>query len=125
MRTWTLTFDWARPPLSMNDRLHYTAKARITARIREVVAAHARTAGIPPLEHCTVILRWTVTDRRVRDVENPTPTYKAACDALVDAGVVPDDRPELMSKHMPRIVYVPRADGGVAHIELDVTEGHA
>lgn len=106
MTEYILTFPLlARPPLTANQRLHHFAKARITRDLREATASLARHAGIPPLGRCEVSLTWYVKDRRRRDADNIVPTLKAMCDGLVDAGVVVDDTPDLMVKHMPRIEY--------------------
>jgi hypothetical protein len=83
------------------------AEAKLTAMIR----ASARDAfmSFPAVARVDVVMVWVVKDRRKRDVENPVPTLKALCDGLVDAGIVPDDTPNYMVKHMPRIVYDPGA----------------
>lgn len=106
MTTWTLTPGWSKPPLSMNDRLHHHVKARIVADIRAAGCWLAREQHIPHLEHVTVSMVWTVPDRKRRDDENPVATLKPFCDGLVDAGIVPDDTPEYMTKLMPTIRYV-------------------
>ena len=60
---------------------------------------------------------WIVTDARKRDEDNVVPTLKALCDGLVDAGVVADDTPRYMVKHMPKIVL---RRGVRPHMELRV-----
>ena len=117
MEMWTLVPDWVRPPLSMNDRLHYRPHAKIVATIRATILALAVEAGIPPLEHAVVVMVWTVPDRKERDAENPVATYKPACDAIVSAGVVPKDTPEWMTKLMPTIEYVK----GVSGVRFEVS----
>lgn len=96
-----LTFPWPRPLLSANDRLHWAVKARRTKTIRDMTAVLARK--VAPAEHVTVQLVWTVRDHRRRDEDNTYPTFKAMCDGLVDAGVVPDDTPQFMTKLGPVI----------------------
>lgn len=98
------SFDWPRPPLSMNQRLHRMQEAKLTAMVRR--AAAEAFAQFPPVERVDVTMTWTVKDRRRRDDENPVSTLKALCDGLVDAGVVPDDTHAFMVKHMPVITYV-------------------
>lgn len=71
-------------------------------------------------EHCTVTLVWAPGDNRRRDVDNFVPTLKAAADALIDAGVVPDDTPRWMTKRMPTITPAPAAPG----LWLDVETEH-
>ena len=115
--SYTLTFEYTSPPLSLNDRMHHMQRAKRTNQIRKDTARLG--AGIiPRLRRCEVTLIWYVTDRKKRDAENPVPTLKAMCDALVDPlGVVPDDTPEYMVKHMPVIEWTPN---GPAHMVLVV-----
>jgi crossover junction endodeoxyribonuclease RusA len=116
MFTTDLLFDYPRPPLTANQRLHWRRKAAITRDIREATALLARR--IPSLTGCDVRLTWYVTDKRRRDADNLVPTLKAMCDGLVDADVAPDDTPDLMTKHMPVIFYEP---AGIARMVLTVT----
>lgn len=115
MSTHRLTLPWRRPPLTANQRQHWTQRHRLTAETRQTVAWLARAARIPAGQHCTVTLMWAPGDRRRRDTDNLVPTLKAACDGLLDARVVPDDTPQHMTKHMP--IIAARAPG----MWLDVT----
>lgn len=98
-------------PLTTNDRLHWRVKARYVAEIRESVAWRARQAHIPPQEHVTVQLHYAPGDARRRDAPNLVATSKPAVDALVDAGVVPDDTARWVEELMP-VLHVPT---GVLH----------
>lgn len=99
-----LELPYEKPPLSMNDRKHHMARARITRQIRSTTAWLAKQAKVPiGLEHATVCLHYRPRDRRVRDADNLMPVLKAACDGLVDYGLTADDTPELMQKLMPII----------------------
>ncbi len=99
-----LELPYQNPPLSMNDRKHHMARARITRQIRSTTAWLAKQAKVPiGLEHATVCLHYRPRDRRVRDADNLMPVLKAACDGLVDYGLTADDTPELMQKLMPII----------------------
>ena len=111
-----LHFDYVRPPLSMNQRLHWRKKAEITKDIR--TATRLLAHRIPFLGNCEMSLVWNVTDRRIRDADNAIPTLKAMCDGIVDAGIVLDDRPEFMTKLMPTIVLLPK--GSKASMVLTV-----
>ena len=112
-----LTFPWERPPLNANQRLHWAKKASLTKNVRESARLWARK--LPKSQrHITVQLVWVVTDRRRRDSDNIYPTFKAMCDGIVDAGIVPDDTPEYMTKLAPIIRHEP---GGTARLELEVT----
>lgn len=113
MTTWTLTLPWRDMPLSLNDRRHHMAQYQLAAEVKDWTRKLAAQAGIPRLAHATVTLVWVVPDRRIRDEENPVPTLKACCDGLRDEvrrgvrvlGIVPDDNPAWMTKHMPVIEY--------------------
>lgn len=102
-----LRFDYPRPPLTANQRMHWRQKAAITADVRHATALLA--ARLPELGRCRVTLTWVVTTKHRRDADNLVPTLKAMCDGLVDAGVVEDDTPDLMEKVMPVIHYSPGA----------------
>ena len=104
-REWHFDFDWSKPPLSLNYRMHYLQAAKITKELRGLSCALAIEQGIPTLQRCEVVLTWFVKDQRKRDDENPVPTLKALCDGLPDAGVVLDDTNRFMVKHMPVIEY--------------------
>lgn len=108
-------FDWPRPPLTANQRLHWRARAVLTAEVRGT--AGIAVSGFPKSDRVDVTLTWVVGDKRRRDADNIVPTLKAICDGIVDAGVVPDDTPDLIVKHMPVIRYEP---GVRAHMVLEV-----
>jgi crossover junction endodeoxyribonuclease RusA len=111
--SWVLTPPWHTLPVSLNHRQHWAAKARAVADCRVWAGWAAKAAHIPPLRHAVVELVWYAPDRRRRDADQPVGTLKPCCDGLVDAGVVPDDTPEWMTKLMPRIEYR-KNHGGVA-----------
>lgn len=106
MTVYELDLPWTSPPLSLNHRRHWRAHARKAAELREtahVLAKKHRLHIGGPYPHVEVTLHYVPRDRRTRDSENPIPTLKACCDGLVDAGVVEDDDPTHMTKHMPVI----------------------
>jgi crossover junction endodeoxyribonuclease RusA len=120
---WIIQFDHHRvPPLSLNKTMHWAVRSKITRALRADTKYRARVLGIPPLRRVQAQLVWHVTDSRTRDTDNPVPTLKAMCDGLVDAGIVPDDKPEFMSKPEVEIRYRPRRDGGYGHLTLEVRE---
>lgn len=96
-----LTLPWTAPPLSMNHRRHWRATAEKTKEIRDAAHVLAKQARIGASPRVAVTLHYRPQSRRVRDAENSTPTLKAACDGLVDAGIVVDDEPRFMVKNMP------------------------
>ena len=102
-RVWTISLPWQRPPLHLNDRTHWAAKAKLTAMVRKTAWTLARANRVPTLDRCEVTLIWAPPDRRTRDADNLVATLKPLCDGLVDANIVPDDTPWFMVKHMPRI----------------------
>lgn len=105
---WELDMPWVRPPLNLNDRMHWAAKARLTAEIRRDAGLIMRSAKIPPLSYATVGLDWIVPDQRRRDTDNPVLTLKPCADAMVDVGILVDDTPEFVSKRETRILYLPK-----------------
>jgi crossover junction endodeoxyribonuclease RusA len=117
--TYRIPLPWDRPPLTENQRLHRMAVAKLTKQIRRDVGWLVKAARVPPSDHCKVVLHWAPGDHIERDAENPTPTYKAACDGIVDAGVVPKDTPQYMVKEMPVIVPPPEPNG--MWLEITVT----
>ncbi|WIE65925.1 hypothetical protein DEI99_005145 [Curtobacterium sp. MCLR17_036] len=104
---WTLHLPWEAPPLTANQRMHHMARHRNVKAVRTASAMLAANARIPELPACRVTLTWFVKTKHRRDADNIVPTLKALCDGLVDAGVVPDDTPDLMAKLMPVIGYRP------------------
>jgi hypothetical protein len=118
--TFTLVFDWPRPPLTMNDRKHWREKAKHTRLMRLAASWQARAARLPADQaHVTVALTWVVADRRKRDGgENLAPTLKALIDGLVDYGVVVDDDQKHVTRGPSVVDYRPDE---TPHIELHVT----
>lgn len=100
-------------PLSLNQRMHYQVKAKKTAEIRAAAREHVELFEIPPLEHVLTTVVYSPRDAGRRDPINLIPTLKACEDALVDAGIIPDDNPTYLRTLMPEILHK-RADGGVA-----------
>lgn len=107
--TWVLRFGYPTNPLPMNgSRGHRLATARTARMLRQQSFYTARQlAQIPPLGRCRAQLTWWVAINRTRDSDNLAQLEKPLFDGLVDAGVVTDDRPELMDK--PRAIIAPVA----------------
>lgn len=113
MREWVLELPWATPPVKPNggygSRYAHAAKVRAA---RQAAGLLARSAGIPQLGRCRVLLTWHVGDLIARDVDNLAWTLKPLCDALAsdkkptDHRIVQDDTPAYMEKPMPEISYV-------------------
>lgn len=77
--------------LNANDRVHWRTRARITKALREAAEKSALDAHIPPQERITIQAVLHPHDKRRRDAHNWYPSFKAAIDGVVDAGVIPDD----------------------------------
>lgn len=101
-RMWVLDLGHHRPA-SLNDRVHWSERARGARWWRQVTWAVCRAAGVPPLGRASVELHVTPPDRRRRDQDNLVATLKPVLDGLVDAGVVPDDTPEHVEYGVPRL----------------------
>lgn len=109
-----------RPLLTLNQRLHHFAHARIVKKLRQIGYGRGLQFG-KGHDHVTVGLVWCVYTKHRRDADNTVPTLKALCDGLVDAGVVPDDTPEYMTKTMPEIRHV--TDKGDVGVWLTIRDG--
>lgn len=84
-----IALPWPKPPLTGNDRGH--TRFSPFARIKAEAVVMIRAARVEPMERAEVTLHWLIPDRRRRDADNMAPTLKACQDALVAAGVLPDD----------------------------------
>ncbi|MGV0870044.1 hypothetical protein [Corynebacterium kalidii] len=124
--TYIMPLSFTRPPLTMNQRLHWRKRAAITRSIRDEVLTRARGMRLPQgLSRITVTLHYQAPDRRRRDADNLVPTLKACCDALAAGttshpgyGIVADDTPDQMAKLMPTIH--PASDGTPAKCWLTI-----
>ncbi|NKS41713.1 hypothetical protein GS496_14235 [Rhodococcus hoagii] len=117
--TAVLELPWTKPPMSMNDRMHWAQKAKLTKRIRAEAGILACRNRLPTgLDHVTVALVYRPCDRRRRDTDNLMPVLKALCDGLVDHGLVTDDTPQWMTKHMPRLDEPHKGTGGAMWLEV-------
>lgn len=117
-----IELSFGRPPLNLNQRMHWAQKAELTRDIRQEVCLKAR-----PLKKqfapgpIIVSLHWQPADNRRRDSDNPVLTAKACFDGIVDAGIVTDDTPDLMQKMMP--IIHPAVKGEKARCWLEIRTG--
>lgn len=89
---WSLHLPYPRPPLSLNDRMHWAQRNRISRQIKDDVQILARATRVGTgLARVWVGLTWVPPDRRRRDTDNMAPTLKACIDGLTAYGLVPDD----------------------------------
>lgn len=92
-----------RPPLNMNQRLHWRQERTLKQLVRESVEWRAHEAGIQPCQHLTAEVHYRPGDKRQRDPSNLMDTQKPALDALVRFGLIPNDSPEFVTERMPVI----------------------
>ena len=92
-----------RPPLHANQRLHWRPERQLKKLVRDAVEWRCKEAKIGPWQHVTVCVHYRPGDKRTRDASNLMPTQKPAVDALVRAGVVPDDNAEFVTERQPVI----------------------
>lgn len=92
-----------KPPLTLNQRLHWREKARRTGIVRGTVFVRAKAAKLGSHDHITVRLHFAPGDTRRRDQDNLVATLKPCLDGLVDAQVIPDDTPEYVAWYSPEI----------------------
>jgi hypothetical protein len=113
VREWVIELPWATPPVKPNgghgNVYAHAGKVRTT---RQAMGLLARSAGLPVMARCEVLLTWHVGDRIARDADNLVWTLKPICDALssgkkpTDHPIVRDDTPEFMVKPMPVVEFV-------------------
>lgn len=113
MREWVIELPWSTPPVKPNggygNRYSHSAKVR---EARQTMGLLGRSAGLPVMGRCEVLLTWHVGDLIARDADNLVWTLKPLCDALssgkkpTDHPIVKDDTPEFMVKPMPVVEYV-------------------
>lgn len=77
--------------LTANQRMHWRAKARRSAWLRQAAGIRALQIGgtfLTPVR-CEISVAWP--NARRRDVHNLMPTIKPVIDGAVDAGLLQDD----------------------------------
>jgi hypothetical protein len=87
--------------LSLNSRMHWAEKGRVTRDLRKAAWALAKAAGIPPLERARVVVEYQPPRvSRRRDLDNvATASGKPAIGgALTDARVLADDSPQYLTE---------------------------
>lgn len=118
--TFTIPLIFTKPPLNMNQRLHWARKAKLTKAIRTEAFIRCRAARIPRAKHLTVQLHYQPRDNRRRDPSNLMPTQKALVDGIVDAGVVPDDTPQYVTETIPTIHPAIKGEPGRMWLTVNV-----
>ncbi len=89
-------FVWPEKPHTMNqwNLTHHAVRAQQRAHWRE--AFRLMADGCPPLAWCNVTVDHVVATRRKVDIGAPFPSFKAALDGCVLAGVLDDDSPQFV-----------------------------
>ena len=120
----TVTLPLPSRALHAHTKGHWRTKAGPTQAAREMAAHSARQLRPPvPFEAVTVSLCFFWPDNRRRDTLNSVQGIKPYIDGLIDAGLMADDRWQVMS--IGRIVSSidrdnPRVDITVAPSTIDV-----
>ena len=117
VREWRLDLPYPRPPLNLNQRMHWAPKLQIQRQIAADVTTLARAAKLPTgLDRVEIVLCWQAKLNRRRDEDNPWPTLKVAIDALTRYGLTADDD----SEHVKSGVVITR--GPVDALWLSIRE---
>lgn len=106
----TIPLSYERPPLTMNRPIrNHRHRQRVINEVHDEVALRVRAlpretrAALPLTVPVEIELVWSVPDNRVRDATGPSPTLKAVEDGLVRAGVLVDDRHQMVPRSACRI----------------------
>ena len=89
-RSWVLPLPFTKP-LSLNDRAHHMAHARLTKAWRDATIVLARKHKIPRLERFTVVLHYAPRNPGRRDPDNLIAALKPCIDGMIAAGIADDD----------------------------------
>lgn len=104
MTTYEMPLSFTRPPLNMNDRMHWAKKAKIVKSLRHEAFVRAKAMKLPTnCGHIEVQLNFRPRDHRRRDAINLVLNQKSLVDGLVDAWIVHDDTPDYVTDLMPKI----------------------
>jgi hypothetical protein len=77
--------------LTLNDRMVWQKRYRLTKPWRDAVHVLARREKIPRMDRWTVVLHLAPRVHRERDLDNLAPTLKACADGVRDATGCKDD----------------------------------
>ncbi len=105
MPHWIVSLPFTKA-LSLNDRMNHWVKAKAVAEWRQAAHWSAKAARIPACGRIRVTLHYIPAQNRRRDPDNLIAGFKPAVDALVDAGVVPDDTLQFVEREYP-VIHVP------------------
>lgn len=88
-----LTYDLPRPPLTMNDwrNAHWRTKHDTKQRLAWLTREALQRTPVPRLTRARITVTQYAPDRRRRDPDGLSAFRKDVLDAIVRAGVLPDD----------------------------------
>lgn len=92
-----------KPPLTLNQRLHWRQQRDRARVVRESVGFKAKAMLLGQHQHVTVQMHYLPGDNRRRDADNLVATQKHCFDGLVDSGLIPDDTPQHITWYAPQI----------------------
>lgn len=117
-RRWSLFYP--SRPWAANDerRWHWATRSAKVREWREAFAQLARVERMPRLERVRVVVVPHVRNRRsLADVAACAGAVKASVDGLVDAGVLPDDTPDVVVELVFRAPMVGGKEGMALVVE--------
>lgn len=98
-----IDLPWRTPPLSLNQRLHWAAKARLSRTVRDITHMRAKADKVPAFDVPVIVtLNYRQKVQRPIDSDNLYATVKPCLDGLRDAGVLRDDT----SAHVTPLVAI-------------------
>jgi crossover junction endodeoxyribonuclease RusA len=121
MRTEAITISMPLPPpeLHPNRPVHPLAKARHTRAARDrafyLATAMLGGRGKPYWTKVQIQIRWYFTVHRRRDEKNLDGWLKAYVDGLVDAGIMIDDNPDVVT-WAPTEIHITKGTAAVLFI---------
>jgi Holliday junction resolvase RusA-like endonuclease len=120
--TYVVALPAGLPLLNANGRVHWRTRARITKTLREAACVVAKQQRIPRLSRVEMTLVLHPHDKRPRDAHNWFPSFKAAIDGIVDAGVLVDDNTRFLAETRTVLGPVVRHNQIAVHITEIGTE---
>jgi crossover junction endodeoxyribonuclease RusA len=105
---WVLPLPYTSPPLTLNNRSHWSKVAATAAQLKADAYYLAKAHKVPALERITVTLIFWPGNNTVHDADNLAATMKPLVDGLRQAGVVADDRGRHVRQAAQRVIE--RAD---------------
>ncbi|RUP66741.1 hypothetical protein SSPNP10_15880 [Streptomyces sp. NP10] len=136
LRRFTIALPAGLKLLNANQRIHYRVRAETTAAIRGAAMAQCsedtvmrraliEAGAAPVMQHAYILGVLHPPSKRRADPANWYPSFKAAVDGIVEAGVLEDDDHTRVVGPDMRIGPVAKGGRLVLHIQELSTEQHA